>query len=247
MRPTADGDRLRAGRQREHRRVRSARRDRRRRRRHGAWLHVDGAFGLWAGGERGAASSRPRHRARRFVGDRRAQMAQRAIRLRARLRRASGGAPRGDEPGRGVSRAIAGGAARADGLGAGVVAPRARLRRLRRAAFARPQRRRRSRRSLLPAGAAVRGSPARGAGDSDPQRRRAQSGAGARRAGRGGDADAATRDALRLVQEERICWLGGSRWHDMDAMRISVSNWSTTRRGRRSLGRLDHPRRAASR
>lgn len=43
-----------------------------------------------------------------------------------------------------------------------------------------------------------------------------------------GDADAATREALRLVQDERICWLGGSRWHDMEAMRISVSNWSTT-------------------
>ena len=43
-----------------------------------------------------------------------------------------------------------------------------------------------------------------------------------------GDADAATREALRLVQEERVCWLGGSHWHGMDAMRISVSNWSTT-------------------
>ena len=43
-----------------------------------------------------------------------------------------------------------------------------------------------------------------------------------------GDADTATREALKIVQEERICWLGGSRWHDMDAMRISVSNWSTT-------------------
>jgi glutamate/tyrosine decarboxylase-like PLP-dependent enzyme len=43
-----------------------------------------------------------------------------------------------------------------------------------------------------------------------------------------GDADAATREAMRLVQEERICWLGGTRWHDMEAMRISVSNWSTT-------------------
>jgi glutamate/tyrosine decarboxylase-like PLP-dependent enzyme len=43
-----------------------------------------------------------------------------------------------------------------------------------------------------------------------------------------GDADAATRDALRRVQEERVCWLGGTRWHGMDAMRISVSNWSTT-------------------
>ena len=43
-----------------------------------------------------------------------------------------------------------------------------------------------------------------------------------------GDADAATRAALRLVQDEQVCWLGGSRWHDMDAMRISVSNWSTS-------------------
>jgi glutamate/tyrosine decarboxylase-like PLP-dependent enzyme len=42
-----------------------------------------------------------------------------------------------------------------------------------------------------------------------------------------GDADAATRDALRLAQDERICWLGGTRWHGRDAMRISVSNWST--------------------
>jgi glutamate/tyrosine decarboxylase-like PLP-dependent enzyme len=47
----------------------------------------------------------------------------------------------------------------------------------------------------------------------------------------GGDAqraDRATREAVRLVQEERVCWLGGTRWHDMDAIRISVSNWSTT-------------------
>jgi glutamate/tyrosine decarboxylase-like PLP-dependent enzyme len=43
-----------------------------------------------------------------------------------------------------------------------------------------------------------------------------------------GDADAATRAALQLVQDERVCWLGGSRWHDIEAMRISVSNWSTT-------------------
>jgi glutamate/tyrosine decarboxylase-like PLP-dependent enzyme len=43
-----------------------------------------------------------------------------------------------------------------------------------------------------------------------------------------GDADTVTRDVLRRVQEERVCWLGGTRWHGMDAMRISVSNWSTT-------------------
>jgi glutamate/tyrosine decarboxylase-like PLP-dependent enzyme len=41
-----------------------------------------------------------------------------------------------------------------------------------------------------------------------------------------GDADRATRETVRRVQEERICWLGGTRWHDMDAMRISVTNWS---------------------
>jgi glutamate/tyrosine decarboxylase-like PLP-dependent enzyme len=44
----------------------------------------------------------------------------------------------------------------------------------------------------------------------------------------GADGDAVTREALRLVQEERVCWLGGTRWHGMDAMRISVSNWSTS-------------------
>ncbi len=43
-----------------------------------------------------------------------------------------------------------------------------------------------------------------------------------------GDADAATRAALARVQGERVCWLGGTRWHGVDAMRISVSNWSTT-------------------
>jgi glutamate/tyrosine decarboxylase-like PLP-dependent enzyme len=44
----------------------------------------------------------------------------------------------------------------------------------------------------------------------------------------GGDPDVATDCALRAVQEERICWLGGTTWHGMRAMRISVSNWSTT-------------------
>jgi glutamate/tyrosine decarboxylase-like PLP-dependent enzyme len=43
-----------------------------------------------------------------------------------------------------------------------------------------------------------------------------------------GEADAATRAAIAQVQQERICWLGGTRWRGMDAMRISVSNWSTT-------------------
>jgi glutamate/tyrosine decarboxylase-like PLP-dependent enzyme len=43
-----------------------------------------------------------------------------------------------------------------------------------------------------------------------------------------GNPDVATRDVLARVQAERVCWLGGTRWHGMEAMRISVSNWSTT-------------------
>ncbi|HEY7291327.1 MAG TPA: aminotransferase class V-fold PLP-dependent enzyme [Vicinamibacterales bacterium] len=42
------------------------------------------------------------------------------------------------------------------------------------------------------------------------------------------NADEATREVVRRVQDERVCWLGGTRWHGMDAIRISVSNWSTT-------------------
>ena len=44
----------------------------------------------------------------------------------------------------------------------------------------------------------------------------------------GGDADAFTDAVIRQVQQDGVCWLGGTRWHDQQAMRISVSNWSTT-------------------
>ncbi|HZP48410.1 MAG TPA: aminotransferase class V-fold PLP-dependent enzyme [Vicinamibacterales bacterium] len=40
--------------------------------------------------------------------------------------------------------------------------------------------------------------------------------------------DARTAETLRRVQDERVCWLGGTAWHGVQAMRISVSNWSTT-------------------
>jgi len=43
-----------------------------------------------------------------------------------------------------------------------------------------------------------------------------------------GDADAATRDVIAKVQADGTCWLGGTVWHGKAAMRISVSNWSTT-------------------
>lgn len=52
----------------------------------------------------------------------------------------------------------------------------------------------------------------------------------------GGDADACTRDVIRRVQEDGTCWLGGTTWHGaaplgarrIDAMRISVSHWATS-------------------
>jgi glutamate/tyrosine decarboxylase-like PLP-dependent enzyme len=42
------------------------------------------------------------------------------------------------------------------------------------------------------------------------------------------DDDELTRDTIRRVQEDGTCWLGGTTWHGVAAMRISVSNWSTT-------------------
>ena len=42
------------------------------------------------------------------------------------------------------------------------------------------------------------------------------------------DSDQFTRTVIRAVQEEGTCWAGGTLWHGMQAMRMSVSNWSTT-------------------
>ena len=43
-----------------------------------------------------------------------------------------------------------------------------------------------------------------------------------------GDHDRYTRAVIEAVQNDGTCWLGGTSWHGMEAMRISVSNWSTT-------------------
>ena len=37
-----------------------------------------------------------------------------------------------------------------------------------------------------------------------------------------------TRDVIRRVQEDGTCWLGGTEWQGEHAMRISVSSWRTT-------------------
>jgi len=42
------------------------------------------------------------------------------------------------------------------------------------------------------------------------------------------DDDQFTADVIRRVQDDGTCWLGGTVWHGMQAMRISISNWSTT-------------------
>jgi glutamate/tyrosine decarboxylase-like PLP-dependent enzyme len=43
-----------------------------------------------------------------------------------------------------------------------------------------------------------------------------------------GDDDATTREVVTRVQRDGTCWLGGTTWHGVVAMRISVSNWSTS-------------------
>ncbi|HXG58551.1 MAG TPA: aminotransferase class V-fold PLP-dependent enzyme [Thermoanaerobaculia bacterium] len=42
------------------------------------------------------------------------------------------------------------------------------------------------------------------------------------------DDDEATRAVIARVQREGTCWLGGTTWHGMTAMRISFSNWATS-------------------
>ena len=38
-----------------------------------------------------------------------------------------------------------------------------------------------------------------------------------------------TRRVIERVQSDGTCWMSGTQWHGMAAMRISVSNWSTTK------------------
>jgi glutamate/tyrosine decarboxylase-like PLP-dependent enzyme len=43
-----------------------------------------------------------------------------------------------------------------------------------------------------------------------------------------GNDDELTRAVIAGVQQDGTCWLGGTTWHGLAAMRVSVSNWSTT-------------------
>ena len=42
------------------------------------------------------------------------------------------------------------------------------------------------------------------------------------------DANAITRDVITAIQADGTCWAGGTIWQGKQAMRISISNWSTT-------------------
>lgn len=43
-----------------------------------------------------------------------------------------------------------------------------------------------------------------------------------------GDDDELTRQVIARVQLDGTCWLGGTTWHNMAAMRISFSSWATS-------------------
>jgi len=43
-----------------------------------------------------------------------------------------------------------------------------------------------------------------------------------------GDADEFTRAVIGRIQRDGTCWAGGTTWKGMATMRVSVSNWSTT-------------------
>jgi glutamate/tyrosine decarboxylase-like PLP-dependent enzyme len=43
-----------------------------------------------------------------------------------------------------------------------------------------------------------------------------------------GDHDGHTRAVIQAVQNDGTCWLSGTTWHGMSATRISVSSWATT-------------------
>jgi glutamate/tyrosine decarboxylase-like PLP-dependent enzyme len=43
-----------------------------------------------------------------------------------------------------------------------------------------------------------------------------------------GDSDEVTREVIARAQREGTCWMAGTTWHGMAAMRLSISNWATS-------------------
>ena len=201
------------------------------RRAQGAWLHVDGAFGLWAAASPALAPSAGGRRARRLLGDRRPQVAQRPVRLGHRALRPPGGAPRGADHLGLLPRPDAGRRARPLRVDAGVLAARARLRGLGRAPVARPARRGRPGRALLRARPPLRRAARRRTRASRSSTRSCSTRCWC--ASRRPAAATPRRPTSSPAPSSGACrrtgtlWLSGTTWHGRAAMRISVSNWST--------------------
>ena len=190
---------------------------------HGAWVHVDGAFGLWAASSPALAAPCRRARPGRLLGHRRPQDPERPLRLRHGHRRrptAPALDPRGprqlSDPGRAGRRprrsvregarvlapgSRSAGVGGARSLGRSGVAALVEGLTTRARELARGPRGHRRRRDPEPCRvhAGVRGLPGR---RDDP----------------GGDS--------RTIADGTV-WMSGSRWHGRAVLRISVSNWST--------------------
>ena len=213
--------RLHPGRQREHRRLRSRGCDRAA----GATCRRVGAR-RWrvrtVGRSRaGAAASARRGRRCGLVGDRRAQVAQRAVRQRRGVRpRAAAPAQRDGDVG-GVPPDAARGATRTHytpemSRRARGVEVWAALRSLGREGLADLVERTCRHASRFADGL-------RAAGYDDPERRRASTRCSCRSA-----IPRRRAQVIAAVQADGTCWCGGTMWQGRTAMRISVSSWATT-------------------
>ena len=203
----------------------------------GAWLHVDGAFGLWAAATPRLRGLVRRRRARALVGHRCAQVAQRALRLRASpscaTRRST--APRcaltasyfvETDAGRDAFAYVPETSRRARGFPI-----YAALRALGRSGVAELVQgccdRARRMAAALEAGRAA-----------GAQRRRAQPGAGGRWTTR-----ARCRRVLARVQDDGTCWVGGTTWKGRAGVPRLVLELVDHRGGRAPLGCGDNGRR----